>query len=1067
MLVFKQSITKLCILGILSSFFLHLSAQVDKPNWDNETVFAVNKMQGRATSYSFASLEDALSGDRNKTDITFLNGNWKFRYTKKVGERSQDFFKNSFDAQQWDNLEVPSNWELKGYGQHVYVNSNFKVDLKPPHYPWETEVGQYKRTFDYNENWKDRQVILHFGGVTSAFTCWVNGKKVGYSEDSCLPAEFDITDYLKDGENTVSVEVYRWTSASFLEDQDHWRLSGIHREVMILSQPKVSINDFFVRTKFDEQFNNAKLQIRPRLTVTNKADIKGMMVEAKLFDTNGKEIIKPMHIDANKIFNEWYPQRDNVYFGLLEQEVTSPFKWSAEKPYLYTLVLTLKDKSGQAIDIRSQKVGFRDVTIDGSVMLINGKKVKLYGVNRHDHDHIHGKALTREDMEEDIKLLKRYNLNAIRTSHYPNDPYVYDLCDKYGIYVMDEANLETHAVRGLLSNQPTWAAAYVDRAIRMVERDKNHASIISWSLGNESGSGPNHAAMAAWIKDYDDTRFLHYEGAQGNKYHKYYKKYGSKEYKEYESVHGANPTDMPYVDVLSRMYPTLEVLTSMANDPYIQRPVMMCEYAHAMGNSLGNMMEYWDIIHQHDNILGGFIWDWIDQGILEHDENGKPYYAVGGDYGDKVNAGNFCLNGIIASDRTPKPQIEECKYVYQPITFENIDIAKGKIRIKNRQWFSSTNNMKFKWELSQDSKVIEYGTLSNVIISPEDFMEATIPFKKPRLVAGAEYWLRISAHSTQEQYWAPKGFEIAKQQFKLPFYVEPEEKSITGSPIQKEQNGDMIKFYNQAFSLLVSQKSGFIESLTLAGIEVLSEPLKPYFWRPSTDNDERGWKPQVNNKFWMDAGSRLKLDQFEVVNKSDESVTLQSSYHIEDKVTLTLDYLIHADGTVKVSYTLDANKNLPDLIRVGMQTGIPKNLNNMDYYGKGPWENYTDRAESAEVDIYQGTVRDFVFEYAQPQECSNRTDVRWLKLRDARRKGVMIKGTQPLSISVWPWTAQSLETARHTNELQKEDYNTVNIDLIQTGVGGCNTWSDKAKPIIKYQVPAGKYQYSFVINAAK
>lgn len=473
-----------------------------------------------------------------------------------------------------------------------------------------------------------------------------------------------------------------------------------------------------------------------------------MRVEAQLLDAEGNSASKTMRMDADKILNEWYPQRDNVYFALLEQEIKSPHKWSAENPYLYTLILTLKDKDGIAIDTRSQKVGFRDVSIHGNVMLINGKKVKLYGVNRHDHDHIRGKALTREDMEEDIKLLKRYNLNAIRTSHYPNDPYIYDLCDQYGIYVMDEANLETHAVRGLLSNQPTWAAAYLDRAIRMVERDKNHPSIISWSLGNESGSGPNHAAMAAWIKDYDDTRFIHYEGAQGNKHHPHYKKVGSKEYKEYESVHGANPTDMPYVDVISRMYPTLEVLNHMANDPFIQRPIMMCEYAHAMGNSLGNMKEYWDIIHTHDNILGGFIWDWIDQGILEQDENGRPYYAVGGDYGDKVNAGNFCLNGIIASDRTPKPQIEECKYIYQPITFEAIDLAKGKIRIKNRQWFNNTHNMEFKWTLSQDGKVIERGTLSDIMISPEDFMEVTVPFRTPKLIIGAEYWLRISAHST-------------------------------------------------------------------------------------------------------------------------------------------------------------------------------------------------------------------------------------------------------------------------------------------------------------------------------
>ncbi|WP_066630862.1 glycoside hydrolase family 2 TIM barrel-domain containing protein [Labilibacter marinus] len=1063
MQLIKQSITKLCFLVMMSSIFVSISAQINKPHWDDETVFAVNKMPGRATSYSFYNEAEALEGDRDKTDITSLNGTWKFKYTKKVTDRSMDFYKNSFDANGWDDIAVPSNWEILGYGQHVYTNAQYKISLKPPYYPWDTEVGQYKRTFDYDSSWKDRQVILHFGGVTAAFTCWVNGKKVGYSEDSCLPAEFDITDYLQEGENTVSAEVYRWGAAAFLEDQDHWRLSGIHREVMILSQPKVSINDFFVRNKFDEQLNDAKLQIRPRITVIDDVDTKGMKLEAKLYDADGNAVMKAMSMDANKIINEWYPQRDNVYFALLEQNITSPYKWSAEKPYLYSLVLTLKDKEGKAIDIRSQKVGFRDVKIDGSVMLINGKKVKLYGVNRHDHDDIHGKALNREDMEEDIKLLKRYNFNAIRTSHYPNDPYVYDLCDKYGIYVMDEANLETHAVRGLLSNQPTWAAAYVDRAIRMVERDKNHASIVSWSLGNESGSGPNHAAMAAWIKDYDDTRFMHYEGAQGNKHHKNYRKVGSKIYKEENAKHYANPTDMPYVDVISRMYPPLEVLDDMAHNPQIHKPIMMCEYAHAMGNSLGNMMEYWDMIHANDNLLGGFIWDWIDQGILEHDKDGNPYYAVGGDYGDKVNAGNFCLNGIIASDRTPKPQIEECKYVYQPFTFDAVNLEKGSIRIKNRQWFATSADKVFKWTLSQDGKVIQSGTLPQIIIGTEDFTTVTIPYKKPKLVAGAEYWLRVSAHSTKDEFWAKKGYEIAKQQFKLPFFVEKKE-TYKSAAISEKKEGDIINLSNKAFSLKISEKTGFIQGLTIAKKEVIVKELKPYFWRALTDNDERGWKPQKYNTFWLEAADKLQLKSFDV-NKSNTSfVTVNAKYNIEDKVKLSLQYLVSGDGTVKVDYTIDADVSLPDMVRVGMQTGVPVNMNNMSYYGLGPWENYSDRASAAEVDVYTGKVDDFVFEYAQPQECSNRTGVRWVKLSDAKGKGLQVKGTQPLSVSVWPWTAESLFSVRHTNEVKKEAFYTVNIDLVQTGVGGCDTWSLKAKPITKYQVPAGKYQYSFVIS---
>jgi len=1057
---------RIYITGLLVLIFGTFSAQKNIPNWKNEYVFGQNKLNGRATSYSFKSLEDAISGNRDNSDITYLNGNWKFNYSKEVDKRVMDFYEESYNTSTWSNITVPGNWELQGFGQPIYVNSDFKVNLTPPHYPWPTEVGQYKTTFEYKPSWEKQQVILHFGGVTSAFTCWVNGKKVGYSEDSCLPAEFDITDYLKEGKNTLSVEVFRWTTGSFLEDQDHWRLSGIHREVMILSQPKVSINDFFVRTKFNETLTDALLQIRPRITNADDVNIDGYNIEAKLFDANGLEVMKPIKIGANKIVNEFYPQRDNVYFGLMEQEISSPHLWSAENPYLYSLILTLKDKEGKAIDIRSQKVGFRDVSIKGNILFINGKKVKLYGVNRHDHHQTKGKALDRIDMEEDIKLLKLYNFNAIRTSHYPNDPYVYELCDKYGIYVMDEANLETHAVRGYLSNQPSWAGAYVDRAIRMVERDKNHPSIISWSLGNESGSGPNHAAMAAWIKDYDDTRFIHYEGAQGDKTHKHYKKVGSPEWRENEDLHKANPTDPYYVDVLSRMYPSIEQFEDMANNPYINRPIVMCEYAHAMGNSLGNMMEYWDVCHKYDNIIGGFIWDWIDQGILQTDEKGREYHAVGGDFGDKINAGNFCLNGIIASDRTAKPEIEECKYVYQPFVFEAINLEKGLIKIRNRQWFTNSDDKEFRWSLWQDGKLIEKGSLGQIIINPEGFTEVTIPYKKPKLVAGAEYWLRVSAHSTKDEFWAKKGYEIAKEQFKLPFYQAKTE-SYKGPSISQSKDGDVITFSNSLFSVQISEKTGLIESMTSKGKELINSPLKPYFWRPKTDNDERGWRTEKNNAFWKEADKKLTLTGFDIDNSSAFSIAVRPTFKIEDKVVLKLEYFIHSDGSVKVNYALNADKNLPDIIRVGMQTTVPNIYSSMSYYGKGPWENYSDRAFAAEVNVYTGKVEDFVFEYAQPQECSNRTGVRWLTLSDSKAYGLKITGEKPLSMSVWPWTAESLEKARHTNELNAEDFYTVNIDLIQTGVGGTDSWSMKAAPIEKYRLRDGKYQYSFILKSTK
>ncbi|PKQ64280.1 hypothetical protein BZG02_05530 [Labilibaculum filiforme] len=1052
------------LLAFLCLSFMLSQAQEKKKDWENEAVFGINKMQARATSYSYKNTDDALTGNRNKSAMQLLNGMWKFHYSDQVEARPTNFYKSEFDASNWDEIAVPSNWELKGYGKPVYVNSDFKVDLKPPHYPWENEVGSYITTFEWNPNWENQQVILHFGGVTSAFYIWVNGKKVGYSEDSCLPAEFDITNYLTKGNNSLAVEVYRWSTGSFLEDQDHWRLSGIHREVMILTQPKVAINDFFVRTKFDSNLENALVQIRPRLSTIDNADYKDISVEAKLFNADGKEVMSPITISASKIIDEYYPQRDNVYFGLLEQNIESPIKWSAENPYLYTLVLNLKDKKGKELDTRSQKVGFRDVTIDGNVLLINGKKVKLYGVNRHDHDQTGGKVISRTAMEKDVQLLKQYNFNAVRTSHYPNDPYFYELCDQYGIYVMDETNLETHAVRGLLSNQPTWAGAYVDRAIRMVERDKNHASIISWSLGNESGSGPNHAAMAAWIKDYDPTRFVHYEGAQGNSNHKQYKKVFSKDWHEYENIHSANPTDPAYVDVISRMYPTLEQLEDMANNPYLHRPIMPCEYAHAMGNSLGNMMEYWDLIHQYDNLMGAFIWDWIDQGLLQQDEKGNEYYAVGGDFGDEVNAGNFCLNGIIASDRTPKPEIEECKYVYQPVTFKAIDLKSGLIRIRNRQWFTNTASNQFVWELWQDGKKLQNGNVPTLSIMPGESQEVSIPFQTPKLISGAEYWLRISMKSTTTTLWADKGFEIAKQQFKLPIGIEKKESSKQNLPeiSEKRENG-MLILSNKNFSLKVSETDGYIHQLISKGNTLVNGALTPNFWRPKTDNDERGWKPEKQSAFWQTAAQNLSLASFDVVKNQDGAIRISSLLKIEDKLTLELKYTVSGDGSVEVDYSLNAANSLPKLLRVGLSTKVPVNFSEMSYYGKGPWENYSDRSQAAEVNIYKGKVADFVFEYAQPQECSNRTEVRWLKLQNKNGAGLQFEGAQALSTSVWPWTAASLEQARHTNELKKEDFYTVNIDLTQTGVGGCDTWSPKAEPIKKYRIYPGKYHYRFTI----
>ena len=746
---------KLIIL-VLCLFASTLFAQTNI--WEDPAYIAKNKLPGRATSYSYKSADDALKSDRETSRMISLNGTWKFNFVEKSEDRPQDFYKQ--DVSGWDDIEVPSNWEMEGYGTPIYVNAGYpfrpqlpaeaqedptawykknydvpeglsteelyrrfytevasKLVPEPPFITRDNPVGSFVRSFTIPEDWNDKKIVLHFGGVSSAMFVYVNEQKVGYSQDSRLPAEFDITEFVKPGENKVAVQVFRWCDGSYLEDQDHWRMSGIHREVMVMAQPKVAIEDFFVRTRLDANYQDALLQIRPTLTRGAGVDSKGWTLEAELYcPQNNKVLTEPITKDVNAIIYEAYPQRDNVYFGLLEEKITSPELWSAEKPTLYTVVLSLKDADGNVVEARSAKIGFREIETKNGQLYVNGKSIKLYGVNRHDHDHKRGKSVTCEDMENDVLLMKRFNFNAVRTSHYPNDPYFYDMCDKYGIYVLDEANIETHGLMGYLTNQSEWHMAFQDRVVRMVERDKNHPSIIGWSLGNESGSGPNHAGAAGWVKEFDPTRFIHYEGAQGQPEHPDYTAYGSEEFRKKGRT--ANPTDPLWVDVISRMYANLEDLEALAKSPYISRPIMECEYAHAMGNSLGNFQEYWDLMHSYPNLIGGFIWDWIDQGVLTTDENGKEFFAYGGDFGDQPNDNNFCMNGVIASDRTPKPQTWEAKYVMQPVQITAVDLKNGLVRMLSRFNFENLNAYKVSWTLNEDATEIQSGVLEGLSLNP-------------------------------------------------------------------------------------------------------------------------------------------------------------------------------------------------------------------------------------------------------------------------------------------------------------------------------------------------------------
>jgi len=786
--------------------------------------------------------------------------------------------------------------------------------------------------------------------------------------------------------------------------------------------------------------------IRPRLVTFNEEDLKGWTVLAQLYDEQNQLVFaQPLKKNTLAIVNEKYPQRDNVKFALMEANVPKPKKWSAETPNLYTLVLTLKDAQGETIEIESCKVGFRKVEIKDGQLYINGRSIKLFGVNRHEHDPDHGRAIPISRMVEDIKLLKQNNINAVRTSHYPDDPHWYDLCDRYGIYLIDEANLETHGQGGYLSNQPGWHAAFVERAIRMVERDKNHPSVIFWSLGNEAGCGPNHAAMAGWIHDYDPTRYVHYEGAAGD------------------------PKDFPYVDMISRMYAKIPRIVELATDPVDNRPMVLCEYAHAMGNSVGNLKEYWHAIRSHKRLIGGFIWDWADQGLRKKSADGKEFWAYGGDYGDVPNDGNFCCNGLVQPDRKPNPSLHEVKKVYQRIHIEPVDILSGKVSVQNEYDFLNLDFVNVSWELTADGKVLQKGTLPQMSLSPKEEQQIDIPFDKPQLEAGAEYFLKIIFALAKDTGWAAKGHIVAWDQFKLPFETPPAEEVVasTMSTVKLLESKNAFTVKGKDFQVKVGRQSGAIESFKFSGRELITSPLVPNFWRPPIDND-KGNKMPKRQGVWKNAGQERTVTNVNAEQISDQvaRITAKAKLPAGDSDYENI-YTIYGSGDVIVESRINPGSEslrdkLPNLPRFGMQMAVPGRFSNMSWFGRGPQETYWDRKRGAAVGLYSGTVEENIHDYVRPQENGNKTDVRWLALTDNEGAGLLAVGMPLLSISAWPFSMGDLENANHIHELPRRDFITVNLDYKQMGVGGDNSWG--ARPHPEYTLPAKQYSYRFRIR---
>jgi beta-galactosidase len=1002
------------------------------PDWENPEMIGQNKEPAHCTLMVYPDVETAMEATREASPFfQLLNGDWKFNWVRKPGDRPVDFYKLDYNVSGWEEVPVPSNWQMHGYGIPIYTNVTYPFPKNPPHIPHDyNPVGSYRTTFTVPSDWKGRQVFIHFDGVKSAFYLWINGQKVGYSQDSMTPAEFNITEYLCEGENILAAEVYRWSDGSYLEDQDMWRFSGIYRDAYLFSTPAVHVRDFFVRSDLDERYKDASL--RATVKIRNYgAEVAGAhTVDVTLLGPTGT----PVGNDPlmSQTVSDIAARGETVLE--MVASVVNPRKWSAETPNLYTVLLTLKDGDGRVVEVERCAIGFRKVEIKENQLFVNGASIKIKGVNRHEHDPDHGRAIPLSRMIQDIKLLKQNNINTVRTSHYPDQPVWYDLCDRYGIYLIDEANIESHGMGyrldETLGNNPVWEKAHVARVTSMVERDKNHPSVIVWSMGNEAGSGCNFDAASAAARKIDPTRPIHYE-----------------RYNEIADIH-------------SEMYARIIQLEKYAKEKPV-KPFILCEYAHAMGNSVGNLQDYWDVIGAYPCLIGGCIWDFVDQGLRKKAPDGTEFWAYGGDYGDEPNDDNFCCNGIVQPDRRPNPSLHEVKKVYQNVKVEPVDLASGKVLVRNRYDFLSLDFLEPSWELLQDGEVIQRGTLSVLSIEPKAAQEVTVPFKSPEPMPSAEYFVTIAFSLAEDTPWAERGHVVAWDQFQVPFEVPPVSAiGVAAMPaVTLHESSRAITVNGKDFALTVGKASGAIESFTYRDRQLISAPLIPNFWRAPIDND-RGNGMRKRLAVWRSAGQERQVVAIEATQLAAQVVRITADMILPagDSKCRSI-YTVHGSGDVIVDNEFEPGKGLPELPRFGMQMAVPEEFDTVRWYGRGPHESYWDRKTSAAVGLYSGSVEELIHPYIRPQENANRTDVRWVAFTNNDGIGLLAVGMPLLNFSAWPYTMQDLEEATHNYQLPRRDNITVNLDCQQMGVGGDNSWG--ARTHRQYTLPAKPYRYCF------
>ena len=948
--------------------------------------------------------------------------------------------KREFDVTQWDDIEVPGSWEMQGWSAPIYLDQEYPFPPAPPAVPHDyNRVGSYRRNFYLPDDWLTRDIFIQFDGVRSAFYLWINGKFVGYSQDSKTPAEFDITEFVSAGENTVSVQVYRFSDGSYLEGQDTWRISGIERGVFIRAQPKVRVSDYTVVADLDSTYQNGQFDLL--IDFINKTpDSVDVLIRGELTRFDNPQF--PVVTFDRKIKCS---KSDTLNFNTVIEDVD---RWTAETPNLYRLMITIFDSDGKVIQSFTQQVGFRKVEIAHGNLLVNGKTVMFRGVNRHEWDPVRGRSITEDLMIKDIQLMKAYNINAVRTSHYPNQVRWYELCNEYGLYVIDEANIEAHGMEyhpqkyGFIADDPEWKSAWLERGRAMVERDKNQPSIIMWSMGNEAGDGANFKALYQWMKEKDPSRPVAYEPAR----------------------------DRKHTDVVFPMYATIETIKKYAEkDP--SRPLILCEYSHAMGNSVGNLQDYWDTFEEYTALQGGFIWDWADQVILKIDSSGREYWAYGGDFGTEftANDSNFCANGLVAADRTPNPHFFEVKKVYQPVKFEAENIARGQVRITNRYEFINLDHLDFTWFIAEDGKTVESGKLGKLDLHPGQ--STVLSFNLSGVVPkpGAEYFLTIRARTNRDLPLIEKKHVVAWEQFKLSIRRPSAEQDITKFPaIRFSETDSTVSIIGSNFHAVVNKATGYLSDYVFKNRHLIQSDLMPHFWRAPLDND-LGNLMHIRTAVWKNVGKELTVQYFQ---RSLANNVAKIKVITEHKITgsrITMTYQIYGNGLIDIQQQLKTgNKRLPELPRFGMKMTLPKDFNRLTWYGRGPHESYWDRKTSAAVKVFSGSVWDQTYPYVRPQETGNKTDIRWMAL-DNGTIGLMAVGQPTFDGSVHQYPYHDLDYVpgdhRH-GKLDLQPKNQVDwlIDFRQTGVGGDNSWG--ARPHLEYTL-AGKsssYEYNFYLR---